>query len=186
MKIAHRSPVRKPLATSLQRQMTEEFKRELFLSRQFEVNSFQIGKAKLKASIDSLDNKEIVDIYIDKKGYEQLNFTDRLEMLRSTSGWIHYAGGVAFEINNGIINRVKLSARFLQNNKTSKKEIIQIFGEPDIELVDDILYSGLEYNIDGHVLVYRDKQIYAFIDKQTEILKELHFGTFDEKAYGKK
>ena len=164
--------------------MTDEFKREIFLSRQFDANSFQIGKAKLNSSVDNLDNKEIVDIYVDKKGYEQQNFTNRLDLLKEASGWVHYAGGASFQIDHGIISRIKVSGNFLKNNRTSKREIIEIFGRPDIELIDDMLYSGLDYNIDGYVLVYRDKQIYAFVDPKTEILKKLHFGTFDEKSYG--
>jgi hypothetical protein len=166
--------------------MTEDFKRKLFLDRQFEANSFQIGQVKLDSPIKDLDYFEIVNIYVDIKGYEQMKFTDRLELLKKNSGWVHYASGASFEIKKGIVKQIKLSTQYLQDNKTKKKDLIEIFGQPDKELVDDICYSGFDYNIDAYVLVYRKKQIYAFIDPKTEILKELHFGNLDEKIYGKK
>jgi hypothetical protein len=34
--------------------------------------------------------------------------------------------------------------------------------------------------------VYRKKKIYAFLDPNTDTLKELHFGEFDESIYGEK
>jgi hypothetical protein len=166
--------------------MTEEYKRELFLNRQFEANSFQIGQVRLNSSIQDIDPTEIVDIFVDHNGYQQMKFADRLELLQKKSGWIHYAAGASFEINKGVVGQIKLSTKFLQDNKTSKKDLVNVFGEPDVELVDDICYSGFDYNIDAYILVYRQKQIYAFVDPKTEILKELHFGTLDEKIYGQK
>ena len=166
--------------------MTNEYKRELFLNRQFEANSFQIGKIKLNASVADLDYFEIVDVFVDLKGYEHMKFADRLELLKKKDGWVHYASGASFEINKGIIKQIKLSTKYLQDNKTKKKDIIEIFGQPDKELVDDICYSVLDYNIDAYILVYRKKQIYAFVEPETETLIELHFGNLDEKIYGKK
>ena len=166
--------------------MENNWKRELFLDRQFEANAFKIGKVSLNSSIENIDYMEIVDIYVDKKGYEQLNFSDRIELLKKHKGWIHYASGASFEIKKGIVKQIKLSTRFFQNNKTKKSDIIKIFGKPDKELIDDILYSGFDYNIDAYILVYRKKNIYAFIHPKTEILIELHFGDFNESYYGKK
>lgn len=166
--------------------MTQEYKRDLFLNRQFEADSFQVGQVRLNSSVTDIDQTEIVDIYVDHKGYENLKFADRLELLKMKSGWVHYAGGASFKIDNGEVKQIKLSTKYLQDNKTSKKELINIFGQPDIELVDDICYSGLDYNIDAYILVYRQKQIFAFVDPKTEILKELHLGTLDEKIYGQK
>jgi hypothetical protein len=166
--------------------MTEQFKRELFLTRQFEANSFQIGQVRLNSSIQDIDQTEIVDIFVDHKGYEQMKFAERLELLKKKSGWVHYAAGASFKIDNGAVKQIKLSTKYLQDNKTSKNDLINVFGQPDIELVDDICYSGFDYNIDAYILVYRQKQIYAFVDPKTEILKELHFGTLDEKIYGQK
>jgi len=166
--------------------MTEEYKRELFLNRKFEANSFQIGQVKLNSSIQDIDQTEIVDIFVDHRGYEQMKFADRLELLKKKSGWVHYAAGASFEIDNGVVKQIKLSTKYLQDNKTSKNDLVNIFGQPDIELIDDICYSGFDYNIDAYILVYRQKQIYAFVEPTTEILKELHFGTLDEKIYGQK
>jgi len=166
--------------------MTEEYKRELFLNRQFEAKSFQIGQVRLNSSIQDIDQTEVVDIFVDHYGYEQMKFADRLELLKYKSGWIHYAAGASFEIEKGFVKQIKLSSKFLQDNKTSKNDLINVFGEPDVELVDDICYSGFDYNIDAYILVYRKKQVYAFVEPKTEILKELHFGTLDEKIYGLK
>lgn len=166
--------------------MKNGYKRDIFLNRQFEANSFQIGKVQLNSSIADLDRTEIVDIFVDYEGYENLNFSDRLELLKTKLGWVHYAEGASFQIDNGAVRQIKLSTKYLQDNKTSRKELLSVFGQPDIELVDDICYSGLDYNIDAYILVYRQRQIYAFMDPKTEILKELHFGFLDEKIYGKK
>jgi hypothetical protein len=166
--------------------MTEEYKRELFLNRQFKADSFQIGEVRLNSSIQEIDQTEIIDIFVDQNNYQHLNFADRLELLKKKTGWIQYAAGASFAVDKGFINQIKLSTRFLQDSKTSKKDLINVFGEPDIELVDDICYSGFDYNIDAYILVYREKQIYAFVDPKTEILKELHFGRLDEKIYGQK
>jgi len=166
--------------------MKQEYKRDLFLNRQFEANSFQVGQVRLNASVTDLDQTEIVDIFVDHKGYENLKFADRQELLKMKSGWVHYAVGASFKIDNGTVRQIKLSTKYLQDSKTSKNDLINVFGQPDIELVDDICYSGFDYNIDAYILVYRQKQIYAFVDPKTEILKELHFGTLDEKIYGQK
>ncbi|MBL0331094.1 MAG: hypothetical protein IPP64_17175 [Bacteroidetes bacterium] len=166
--------------------MTEEYKRKLFLNRQFEANTFQVGKVRLNSSIRDLDRNEIIDVFVDQKGYENLNFSDRIESLKTTSGWVHYASGASFKIDQGVVRQIKLSTKYLQDNKINKADLLGIFGQPDTELIDDICYSALDYNIDAHILVYRKRQIYAFVDPQTEILKELHFGTLDEKIYGNK
>jgi len=166
--------------------MTNEYKRDIFLNRQFEADSFQIGKVRLNSSVADLDQTEIVDIFVDHIDFENMNFSDRLELLKTKSGWVHYAAGASFEIDKGTIKQIKLSTKYLQDNKTSKKDLISVFGQPDAELVDDICYSALDYNVDAYVLVYRQKQIYALIDPDSEILKELHFGSLDEKRYGKK
>lgn len=166
--------------------MTEEYKRELFLNRKFEANKFHVGQVRLNSSVTYLDQTEIVDIFVDHKGYENLNFSSRLALLKTKSGWVHYAVGASFEIDKGVVRQIKLSTKYLQDNKTSKKDLLNIFGQPDTELVDDICYSALDYNIDAYVLVYRQRQIYAFVDPKTEILKELHLGTLDEKIYGQK
>lgn len=166
--------------------MTENWNRELFLNRQFEAKSFRIGQVGLDSSIDEIDYFDIIDIYVDKKDYEQLRFKDRLELLKKEKGWIHLASGASFEVKKGIIKQVKLSTRFLQDNKTDRKDIIEIFGQPDMELIDDICYSGFDYNIDANVLVFRKNKIYAFLHPKTNKLKELHFGEFDENYYRKK
>jgi len=163
--------------------MTPEFKRTIFLNRRFEANSFQVGKVRLNSTIYDLDLTKIVDIYVDHKGYENLNFSTRLELLKNNSGWVHYAAGASFGVENGTISQIKLSTKYLQDNNTTKHELLSIFGQPDIELVDDICYSALDYHIDAYILVYRQKQIYAFVDPETEILKELHFGKLDETIY---
>lgn len=165
--------------------MIDEFKRELFLIRQFEANSFQIGKVKINSSIQDLDVSEIVDIYVDQDGYQNLKLADRLDLLLKKTGWVHYAAGASFKIENGAVKQIKLSTRFLQDKKTTKQEILTVFGQPDIELVDDTNYDPFN-TIDAFVLVYRQKQIYAFVDAKTEILKELRFGVLDEKLYGQK
>lgn len=166
--------------------MTDNWKRELFLNRQFEANSFRIGNVGLESSTSDIDYFDITDIYVDKKGYETLRFKDRIELLENGNGWIHCASGASFGIKNGIVKHIKLSTRYLQDNKTDRKSLIEIFGNPDTELVDDLCYSGFDYNIDANVLVFRKKKIYAFLDPKTNKLKELHFGEFDEKVYGKK
>jgi hypothetical protein len=166
--------------------MTEDWKREMFLNRQFEVNSFQVGNVGLGSSVENIDYYDIIDVYADKKGSEQLRFIDRIELMKKGQGWIHCASGVSFEIKKGIVRQIKLSTRYLQDNKTDRKDLIEIFGKPDIELVDDICYSAIDYNIDANVLVFREKKIYAFLDPKTDKLKELHFGEIDEKVYGKK
>jgi hypothetical protein len=163
--------------------MTEVKKSELNLNSNFKVNSFYVGKINFNSSIQDIDITEIVDIYVDYKGYEKMKFSDRLELLKQNIGWIHYASGAAFAIENGIIKQIKLSKRYIENNNTSKKELIEFFGKPDIELVDDICYSGFDYNIDAYILVFREKNIYAFIDPKTEILKEIRLGILDENIY---
>jgi hypothetical protein len=166
--------------------MNEDWKRELFLDRQFKADTLIIGGVGLESSIDDIDYFDITDIYVDKKGSEQLRFKDRIELLKKGKGWIHLSTGASFEIKKGIIKHVKLSTRFLQDKKTIRKDFLKVFGQPDVELVDDICYSGFDYNIDANVLVYREKKIYAFLDTKTDQLKELHFGEFDESIYGKK
>lgn len=166
--------------------MAEDWKRELFLNRQFEANSFRVGQVGLESSVLDIDYLDITDIYVDKKGYENLRFKDRIKLLKNGKGWIHCASGASFEIKKGIVKQIKLSTRYLQDNKTDRKDIVEIFGKPDIELVDDMCYSGIDYNIDANVLVFRKKKIFAFLDPKTDKLKELHFGEFDESTYGKK
>lgn len=156
---------------------------ELFLNQDFEAGSFQIGQVRLKAAVQEIDQTEIVELFVDHKGYEQMTFADRLELLKKKPGWIHYARGLSFRIDNGVVKQIKLSAEYLQDSKTSKRDLMDVFGQPDTELVDDICYSGPDYNISAYILVYRKKQIYAFVDPQSGILKELHFGAFDEKIY---
>ena len=166
--------------------MNEDWKRELFLNRQFEANSFKVGHVGLESSISDIDYLDITDIYVDKKQYESLRFKDRIELLENSKGWIHCASGASFRVKKGLVKQIKLSTRYLQDNKTVRNDIIEIFGKPDIELVDDICYSGFDYRIEANVLVFRKKKIYAFLDPKTEKLIELHFGEFDEKAYGTK
>lgn len=162
--------------------MTENWKRELFLNRKFEVNSFRIGTIGLGSSIKEIDYFDIVDIYVEKTEYSHLRFKDRLELLTKGNGWIHLASGVSFEVKKGIVNQIKISPRFLQDHKTKKKDIIEIFGKPDYELVERIF----DFNIDSIVLVYNKKKIFAFIDPSTNSLKELHFGEFDANLYERK
>jgi hypothetical protein len=166
--------------------MEEDWKRELFLDRQFEANTLKIGNVGLESSIDDIDYFDITDIHVDKNGSDQLRFKDRIELLKNNKGWIHLASGASFQIKKGIVKQIKLSTRFLQDKKTKRKDFLKIFGQPDTELVDDICYSGFDYNIDANVLVYRKKKIFAFLDPETDRLKELHFGDFDESFYGKK
>ncbi|WP_439185835.1 hypothetical protein [Carboxylicivirga taeanensis] len=166
--------------------MSNNWKRKLFLNRRFEVNSFQVGKVGLESSVSDIDYFDITDIYVDKEGSENLRFKDRLDLLEKGKGWIHCASGVSYKVKEGIIKQIKLATQYLQDNKTDRKDIIEIFGKPDIELVDDLCYSGIDYNVDANVLVFRNKKIYAFLDPKTDKLKELHFGEFDEKAYGNK
>jgi hypothetical protein len=165
--------------------MNEEFKRDLFLDRKFDANSFEIGNVKINSSVQDIDTTEITDIFVNYSGYQNLNFTERLKLLKDNSGWIHYATGAAFQIENGIVKQIKLSTLYLLDNNISKSDLINIFGIPDIELVDDICHSVIA-NIDAYILVFRQKKIYAFIDPNTEILKELHFGSLDEKIYSQK
>lgn len=157
--------------------MNKNWKRELFLNRQFEVNSFSVGQVGLESSTSDIDYYDITDIYVDKKQCESLRFKERIELLEKGKGWIHCASGASFGINKGLVKQIKLSTRYLQENKTDRKDLTDIFGKPDIELVDDI---------DAYVLVFRKKKIYAFLDPKTDKLIELHFGEFDEKAYGTK
>jgi hypothetical protein len=166
--------------------MDKKWERELFLNRMFEANSFKVKDVSLGSSVDDIDYYDIVAVYVNKKGYETLRFIDRIELMKKGRGWIHCASGASFEIKKGIVIQIKLTTRYLQDNESDRDDLIKIFGEPDIELVDDIFYSGIDYNIDHYVLVYRKKKIYAFIDPITNKLKELHFGEFDEKAYGKR
>jgi len=166
--------------------MNDDWKRELFLDRQFEANSLKIGGVGLESSVDDIDYLDITDIYVDKKNSDQLRFKDRIEFLKKGKGWIHLATGVSFEIKKGIIKQLKLSTRYLQDKKTSRTDFLKIFGQPDTELVDDICYLGLDYTIDASVLVYRKKKTYAFLDPKTDKLKEIHFGEFDESIYSEK
>jgi hypothetical protein len=166
--------------------MNEDWKRDLFLDRQFEANALKIGGVGLESSVDDIDYFDITDIYVNKKDSDQLRFKDRIELLKKGKGWIHLATGASFEIKKGIVKQVKLSTSYLQDKKTNRADFLKIFGQPDTELVDDICYSGIDYNIDANVIVYRKKKIYAFLDPKTDRLKELHFGEFDESIYGKK
>lgn len=165
--------------------MIENWNRELFLNKQFDTHSFRVGQVGLESSVSDIDYLDITDIYVDKKGYENLRFKDRIKLLKKGEGWIHCASDVSFEVKNGIVRQIKLSAQYLKDDKTVRKEIIEILGRPDIELVDDLSYSGIDYNIDANILVFRKKRIYAFLDPKTDKLKELHFGEFDEKVYAK-
>ncbi|MCG8698154.1 MAG: hypothetical protein MI922_08875, partial [Bacteroidales bacterium] len=135
--------------------MNEDWKRELFLNRQFEANSFKVGHVGLESSISDIDYLDITDIYVDKKQYESLRFKDRIELLENSKGWIHCASGASFRVKKGLVKQIKLSTRYLQDNKTVRNDIIEIFGKPDIELVDDICYSGFDYRIEANVLVFR-------------------------------
>jgi hypothetical protein len=164
--------------------MDKKWERELFLNRMFEANSFKVKNVSLGSSVDDIDYYDIVAVYVNKKGYETLRFIDRIELMKKGRGWIHCASGASFEIKKGIVVMIKLSTQYLQDSKTDRKDIIQIFGKPDIELVDDICFSFIDYNIDHYILVFRKKKIYAFVDPKSDKLKELHFGEFDEKAYG--
>lgn len=166
--------------------MNNNWQRELFLNRQFEANALEIDGVGLESSVDDIDYYDITDIYVDKKDSDQLRFKDRIGLLKRAKGWIHLATGASFEIKKGKVAQVKLSTRYLQESITSRKDFIEVFGQPDTELVDDICYSGFDYNIDANVLVYRKKKMYIFLDPKTDSLKELHFGDFDESIYGKK
>lgn len=164
--------------------MDENWKRALFLNRQFEANDLKINGLGLGSSVDAIDYLDIIDIYVDQKGANQSRFIDRIELLKAGQGWIHLASGASFEIKKGQVSQIKLSTRYLQANKIHRIDFLKVFGRPDAELVDDICYSGFDYNIDAHVLVYRKKKIYAFLDPTTDRLIELHFGDFDEGLYG--
>ena len=166
--------------------MTENWKSELFINNQFEVNSYRVGNVGLGASTSDIDYFDITDVYVDVQGYENMRFKDRIELLNKGKGWVHCASGVSFGIKKGIVKQIKLSGRYLQDNKTDRKSLISSFGIPDAELVDDMSYSEFDYGVDSYVLVYRKRGIYAFLDPRTDKLKELHFGEFNEKFYGKK
>src|SRR5690554_964579 len=112
--------------------MTNEYKRDIFLNRQFEADSFQIGKVRLNSSVADLDQTEIVDIFVDHIDFENMNFSDRLELLKTKSGWVHYAAGASFEIDKGTIKQIKLSTKYLQDNKTSKKDLKVFLDSPTL------------------------------------------------------
>jgi len=47
--------------------MKSDWKRELFLDRQFEANTLKIGGVGLESSIDDIDYLDITEIYVEKK-----------------------------------------------------------------------------------------------------------------------
>ena len=166
--------------------MKEILKKEWFLNRNFEVDTFKIDGLGVGSKVDEIDYYEIIDIYVVGKGFNQFKFKDRIEALKKGKGWIHLWTGASFEIKNGEVVRVKLSSSYLQDIRISSKDLIKIFGQQDAKLIEDFIYNIIDHNIDSHILGYRKKRFYAFFDPKTEFLKELHFGDFDESIYAKR
>lgn len=44
--------------------MTEDWKREIFLNRQFEANTFRIGQIGLGSSVDEIDYYDVVEVHV--------------------------------------------------------------------------------------------------------------------------
>lgn len=129
------------------------------------VEHLEIGSIRIGNHLDVIDIFEIVEFHIFNEHpenttiiYSHLTFKERLELLKSHSGIIHFAGGLACKITNQHISGFRISKKYMESVMYfTKKDILQFYGKPDVELIDSISFD-INYSIDNYILVYRSKK----------------------------
>ncbi len=163
-----------------------QINRQLTLNQDFNANNVSIDGVQLGSRPKNINYSEIIDIHINNEEYKYLNFENRLKLIEDKNGWIHCAGGISYGINKGVIRQIKLCKPFVENDKCSKQRIIEILGEPDKEMIEDISFASMyDYNIESYIMVYYNRLANLFLESKSLNLKEIWFGEINEKYYTK-
>ncbi len=156
---------------------------EFLFSNEYDVNNLSIGAIKLNSDFRSISLENAVDIYINDYDSSNDNFATRFSKFTDHDGWIHLAGGITFGITDQKINHIKLYGKSIENVSTLKRDDIENrLGKPEKELIEDFYFGSIE----AIILVYKQRQLYFFLDPSNNNIKEIHIGTLNEKAYSKK
>lgn len=155
------------------------------------LQALAIGPIQLGKQIDCIDFFEINDIYIEDpaiEGYhfDNSNYTihERITRLRELDGYVHLAGGLSCSVKNQLISSMRISKRYVEAvSHFTREQIVEFHGTPELELVDDYMHSGFDYEVDHYILVYNDKQLNFYIDPSTGMLREIYIGVLDLKYF---
>jgi hypothetical protein len=159
----------------------QDITREALLDANANLQDFNVSQIRLGSSISEIDLNVVQDIYVE--GHDDEENTKKIVFLQNSFGWVHYRNGVSFMFKKGRVQRIKIASQDLINLGIHKSEVIDNHGLPDKTLVEKADFLVLPNAILSRILVYRTKQLYFFINPQTEKVREIHFGEFDEKSY---
>ena len=154
-------------------------------------SEFEIGTIKIGKNFNEIPKNEINDIYIINPKIEGYNFessdftiTERLEQLNEFDGFVHLAGGINCKIENQKIMHLRLSRKYIELIKEySMQEVLEYYGQPEYELIDDMAFGGFDYAIENYILVYENKNINFYFDPNTLKLKEINTNILNYKTY---
>lgn len=156
------------------------------------IHELEIGPVQLGKQYACIDLFEITDVYVRTSSQDifagsSLTFRERLEQLKTFSGFIHLAGGLTCGIENQLITNFRITKNYLEPVATVKREeILQFYGTPDAELVEDDMYGGFNYAIDSYILVYSGKSLNFHVDPNTGLLKEISTRPIDSSHLRKR
>lgn len=155
------------------------------------LEELEIGTIRPGKRYDCIDFFEINDIYIEDPAVEGYNYDnsnltirERFARLEQLKGHVHLAGGLACTVENQHISGFRISKKYIEPvTDFSREQILEYHGAPELELIDDYMYSGFDYAIDNYVLVYNAKKLNFYIDPGTGFLREIYTGVLDLKYF---
>ena len=156
----------------------------ILIDENFDPDLVQLEGIKLGNDYTKIEYSNIVGVYVIDYDEPYSNFSEQLKQFRNKNGFIHMAGKFSFGIKNQEINEIKLSGKYIDSiQKIKKKDIVKLFGNPDIVLTDSIYWGGADYCVYGKILAYLDKKLYFNIDEKTKRVSEVLIGNVDHSRY---
>ncbi len=164
------------------------FFENIFVSN-FDSSKVCIDNISLDKTYNLIDKSLLKQIYlIDYKNEIEESNTTLFDKFEDFDGWVLLSNDIQFGIKNKKVIWIRLNEDSLLEIKSMTYiEIEEVFGQPEIVLLDDICYGSIwDYSIESYLLVYENKKITFFIDCYNKNLKTINIGFLDYSFYRKR